>query len=110
MGNYDTGQELKDILGANFNVLDSTDKAIVENIVAWDVAWDKAAADSMATDATTALVVGAARRRAKVKRVFYMPDAALTAHASNFATLTVQKLTAAGGSATTVASITSSKL
>ena len=101
MGNYDTGQEVKDIVTAMFNTQDAADVAIVTDHLSWEECLKKAA-DAMAADATTQAVFGAARRRAKVKAIYYVTDAALTAHDTNFASLIVQKLTAAGATAVTL--------
>ncbi len=69
--------------------------------------------DAAASTTTAETVVGCipqppggGTNRAKVTRVYYVPGAALTAHDTDYATITVSKYTAAGGSKTTVASIT----
>lgn len=49
---------------------------------------------------------GANASKAKMLRVYYLPGAALTAHDANYATITVSRYTAAGGSKTTVATAT----
>lgn len=69
--------------------------------------------DAAANTATAETIVGfvpkapgANASRAKVLRVYYLPGGALTAHDTDYATITVSKYTAAGGSKTTVATIT----
>jgi hypothetical protein len=76
----------------------------------WDVL---RVVDGAAGTTTSETVVGYVRKApggnatpAKVLRVYYLPAASLTAHDTNYATITVSKYTAAGGSKTTVASAT----
>jgi hypothetical protein len=69
-------------------------------------AWDKAAADGAAANATAEHMIFRARQACTVRSVHYLPDAALTADNGNYATITVQKRAAGGGSPVTVASKT----
>ena len=64
-----------------------------------------AIADAMAADTTAARTIAIAPFAARVK-IYFQPDAALTAHASNYATITATKTTAAGASSTTVGTLT----
>jgi hypothetical protein len=84
----------------------TTDDALIQNTLYWEEGWQKAADDSMASDATTNFAFGFSRRAGTVVGAYYVTNAALTGHASNNATLTVSKYTAAGASITTVASLT----
>lgn len=69
--------------------------------------------DAAADTATAETIVGfvpdapgSTTTKGKVLRVYYLPAAALTADDTDYATITVSKYTAAGGSKTTVASLT----
>lgn len=70
------------------------------------------AVDGAANTTTAETVVGYAVRApgnattSKVLKVLYLPGAALTADDTDYATITVSKYTAAGGSKTTVATAT----
>lgn len=78
------------------------------------IAYEVARAQDAAAGTTTAeTVVGCSIANpanptgpSKVLRVYYVPAAGVTAHDSNYATITVSKYTAAGASKTTVATIT----
>jgi hypothetical protein len=66
----------------------------------------KAAADAMAADATAEHTVAHFPRAAVITGVKFVPDDALTADNTDFATLSVYKRTSAGASQTLVASLT----
>ena len=68
--------------------------------------FDKAAADGNASDAFAEHAVYIATGNETFSALKFMPDAALTAHDTNYATLTVRKRDGAGGAASTVASVT----
>ena len=67
--------------------------------------WDKNAADGGATDATTEHVVYVATGAETFSKFYFVPDAALTADNTNYATLTVSKRDGLGGAAASVASV-----
>ena len=67
---------------------------------------EKHDADSAAGDATAEHIFLQAQEALTVTKVFFLPDAALTAVDTNFATLTVYRRDASGGTQVTVASIT----
>lgn len=70
--------------------------------------WDKAAADGGAGTAFTEHAFWRAAQTCKVISVYFVPDAALTANASNNATLTLARRNADGTNQQTIASITTS--
>lgn len=61
-----------------------------------------AAAGTTTAEAAVAMTV----QKGKLVKAYYVPAGAVTAHDTNYATITVSRYTAAGGSKTTVASIT----
>jgi len=65
----------------------------------------KTAADGAASTATSEVPVGMARRASKVLAAYFIPASTLTADDTNYATLTISKRAAGGGSKTTVASV-----
>ena len=65
----------------------------------------KTAADGSASTATSEVPLGMARRASKVVAAYFIPASTLTADDSNYATLTISKRAAGGGSKTTVASV-----
>lgn len=68
--------------------------------------WQKAAADAAAGTATAESLIPRHPRQERVVAIEYIPAAALTANDTDYATLTVYKRAAAGGSQTALASIT----
>lgn len=72
----------------------------------WSECWDKAAADGAAATATTEHSIMRASADMTLVGVRYVPDAALTADNTNYATITIKRRDAAGGNATTLASVT----
>lgn len=65
----------------------------------------KTAADGSASTTTAEVPIGMARRQSRVLAAYFIPAAALTADNTNYATLTISKRAAGGGSKTTVASV-----
>lgn len=63
----------------------------------------KTAADGSASTATSEVPIGMARRASKVLAAYFVPASTLTADDTNYATLTVSKRAAGGGSKATVA-------
>ena len=61
-----------------------------------------AAAGTTTAEAAVAMTV----QKGKLVKAYYVPAGAVTAHDTNYATITISRYTAAGGSKTTVASIT----
>jgi hypothetical protein len=70
--------------------------------------WDKTAADGAAATATTEHTFMRAPSAVQIVAVRYIPDAALTADASNNATITIKRRNADGTNAVTVAAVTTS--
>lgn len=68
--------------------------------------WQKAAADATAGTATAESLIPRHPRKERVVGIEFVPAAALTANDTDYATLTVYKRAAAGGSQTALASIT----
>lgn len=68
-------------------------------------AWDKPAIDGSAAAATAEHVIFRAKQACTIQSAHYIPDAALTADNTNFATITVKRRNADGTGAVTVASI-----
>lgn len=64
------------------------------------------AQDAAAGTTTAETVVGCTVQSGKIVRAYYVPAAGLTANDTNYATITISRYTAAGGSKTTVAQIT----
>lgn len=64
------------------------------------------AVDGAASTTTAEIAVGVSPRAGKLFRAYYLPSAGLTAHDTTYATITVSRYTAAGGSKTTIASMT----
>lgn len=62
--------------------------------------------DALASTATAEIPVGVAVNASKLVKAYYLPGAALTADDTDYATITVSRYTAAGGSKTTIASLT----
>lgn len=65
----------------------------------------KTAADGAGSTATSEVPLGMARRASKTLAAYFIPASTLTADDTNYATLTISKRAAGGGSKTTVASI-----
>lgn len=61
-----------------------------------------AAAGTTTAEAAVAMTV----QKGKLVRAYYVPAGAVTAHDTNYATITISRYTAAGGSKTTIASCT----
>ena len=68
--------------------------------------WPKAAADGMAATTTAATLFGQTSKIGKVTEAYITPDSTLTSDNTDYATITVKKLTADGATAATVASVT----
>lgn len=64
------------------------------------------AQDAAASTTTAETVVGCSVQQGKLVRAYYVPAASLTASDTNYATITISRYTAAGGSKTTIASVT----
>lgn len=64
------------------------------------------AQDGAAGTTTAETAVAMSVQKGKLVKAYYVPAGAVTAHDTNYATITVSRYTAAGGSKTTVASIT----
>lgn len=64
------------------------------------------AVDATAGTATSEIAVGVAPNKSKLVKAYYLPGSALTADDADYATITVSRYTAAGGSKTTIATIT----
>jgi len=64
------------------------------------------AQDATAGTATAEAAIAMTVQKGKLVKAYYVPAGAVTAHDSNYATITISRYTAAGGSKTTVASIT----
>jgi len=64
------------------------------------------AVDGAAGTTTAEVAVGVSPQAGKLVKAYYVAAAGLTAHDTNYATITVSRYTAAGGSKTTIASIT----
>lgn len=62
--------------------------------------------DALASTATAEIPVGVAVNASKIVKAYYLPGAALTADDTDYATITVSRYTAAGGSKTTIATVT----
>ncbi len=63
-------------------------------------------ADALASDATAETCVLRVKAASTLTKLYLVPDAALTAHNTNYATITVKKRDGAGGAGSSVASIT----
>ena len=66
----------------------------------------KTAADGSASTATSEVPLGMARRASKVIAAYFIPASTLTADDTNYATLTISKRAAGGGSKTSVSTTT----
>lgn len=64
------------------------------------------AVDGAANTATSEIAVGVCPQASKLVKAYYISAAGLTAHDTNYATITVSRYTAAGGSKTTIATVT----
>jgi hypothetical protein len=73
---------------------------------AWAECWDKSAVDGSASAATAEHTIFRAASDMTLNAVRYVPDAALTADNTNYATITVKRRNADGTGAVTLASVT----
>jgi len=102
-------RRLRGLFGASDEGAADTDNDVTDQVDAQfeDYSqWVKAAADAMAADATAATYFYRAKRALEVLTVYIIPTATLTGHASNNATIVINKHDGAGGAATIVATIT----
>lgn len=84
----------------------SAKTAVINCIACSAVGWEKQAADGAAGNATSEMPMGRLEGSIPIGHVFYLvPGAALTANDTNYATITIYKRTAGGGS-TAIAQIT----
>lgn len=64
------------------------------------------AVDGAAGTTTAEIAVGVCPQASKLVKAYYISAGTLTAHDTNYATITVSRYTAAGGSKTTIATVT----
>lgn len=81
-------------------------KTAVEELGCNVFRWKKAAADAMAADATTETLGFAVPFAGRVKKITIVTDADVTGHASNHATVTVNKRDAAGANSVALGTYT----
>lgn len=99
------GGALKEILRLNGTTAKAQATGGLSASTPLQIEWDKAAADGAAGTATAEHVVYRATGPVIVKSVEYVPDAALTANDTNFATITLSRRNADGTNSVTVASV-----
>lgn len=88
---------------------DKTDAQIYEEIAGvseYTTSHLKQAADALAATATAVKLFDVTRHACRVKAVYFLPEATLTASDTDYATISLVKNDAAAGSETTVASLT----
>lgn len=98
MGQFQNGDELRDLMRGNYNAEpgDATDARLVNGVTRQVLRWQKAAADTNATDVTANTTFGSVQQQAKVRNVWFTPSAALTANATNYKRLLVRHYWANG--------------
>ena len=99
-------QALLKALGGQYyaELSSSSDKATVANAADFftekQAFFTKIAADAAANTATAETAIFRAEREIRVKHIYYVPSAAVTAHGTNYATILIDSRDGAGGSAT----------
>ncbi len=93
--------EISSALGSNANAAAEIAKQRTRVFVI-----KKAAADSMASDATTETLGFSVPYAGRVKAIYVTTDADVTGHASNHATITINKRDAAGANSATLGTYT----
>lgn len=104
MGTLADGDVLRNILRSTVNATDSTDDELANSLTRESLFYLKTAADGAAATATANLTFGVARRQVRLRAAYFMPEGALTADNTNFATITLSRRPAAGGADVVMAS------